>query len=225
MASDELSDSITIALAELMDEEIQTLIDLAAEEFISGDVEGALSLKLAVDFDSAHKEALVFLKDYKAQLIEKGGSTCTVPILDEAGNITGWKQEFIPWLKDYHANQRKQLADAVRDMIKEGKSVEKAAKEIDDIFTKYKGHAEATIQGESRKANTAGSLNRYEKAGLGEWEWSTAGSNVCPYCQALAGQRFKIGESEQPYPPLHNRCRCRANPVIDLEADAQAMGG
>lgn len=215
----DLPESISVKLEELKQEEIDILLAMAADEYISGDVQAFLDLKLSVDFKQVHKEALQYLKGYKTQLVKRGGSTCTVPVLDDAGNITGYKQKFIPWMKEYHEGQRRQLATAIQDMVKEGKSVKKAAKDVEDIFNKYKGHAEATIQTESRKANTAGSLNRYKKNGVGKWEWSTAGSDVCPYCQELQGQVFDEGDSNQPRPPLHSRCRCRSLPVFDMESE------
>jgi SPP1 gp7 family putative phage head morphogenesis protein len=175
-----------------------------------------------VKFDQVHKEALEYVKEYRTDLVKRGGSTCTVPILDNAGTITGYKQQFIPWMKDYHEEQRRQLSDTISSMIKEGKSVKHAAKDVEDIFDKYKGHAESTIQTESRKANTAGALNRYKKAGVQKWEWSTAGSDVCPYCATLEGQQFDY-DSNQPRPPLHSRCRCRILAVVDLEAEIAAM--
>lgn len=222
--TEELQETLEIYLQDLLKEEIEALVEAAAEAHISGDVAAHLALKLQVDFKQVHKEALQYCKGYKTQLITRGGSTCTVPILDDAGNITGYKQKFIPWMQEYHENQRRQLATAVQDMIKEGKSVKKAAKDVDDIFTKYKGHAESTIQTESRKANTAGAITRYKKNGITKWEWSTAGSDVCPHCMALQGEIFDDADKgSQPRPPLHNRCRCRVLPYVDLDADIAAM--
>lgn len=218
--SEQLPEWLEIPLKELYEEEIQEILKAVTEAHISGDVAAHTILKVNTNFDLVHKEALNYLKGYKTQLVTRGGSTCTVPVLDSAGNITGYKQEFITWMKDYHENQRRELADALKNMIKEGKSIKNGAKDVNHIFDKYKGHAESVMQTESRKANTAGALNRYKKeAGITKWEWSTAGSDVCPHCMALQGQIFDEKEKgHQPRPPLHNRCRCRVLPVIDWDS-------
>lgn len=205
-------------LNELEESEREALIKLALNGFIDGDAEAHTILKIGYSFDLVHKEALEYSKEYADMLTKRGGSYCTIPIFDDAGEIIDYKSEFLPWAKDYNTAQRKLISDAIKTGIAEGKSVRNMAKDLDEIFDARDKRAEILVQTESRKHHTEGMKTRYKANGVKKVEWSTAGSGVCPLCAPMQGTTYPVDEAPGGGPPLHPRCRCRLLPVIDWDS-------
>jgi len=203
-------------LHELEEAEREAIIKLAFNGFIDGDAEAHTILKIGYNFDLVHKEALEYSKEYAKMITERGGSYCTIPIFDEAGEIIEYKSEFLPWAEDYNKAQRKLISDTIKSGIEEGKSVKKMAGELDDIFDARDNRAEMVVQTESRKHHIAGMKTRYRDNGVKTVEWSTAGSGVCGFCAPLQGTTYPVDEAPGGGPPLHPRCRCRLIPVLDF---------
>ena len=230
---EEITDEIVISagilpyvlsqLEELDEKERQTLLKLAVNAYIDGAVEAHDALSISVDFNLVHKAALDYTEEYRDMLVNRGGSFCAIPILDDEGFIQEVRYEFIPWAEEYSAAQRELVADTIKKGIEEGLSVQNMAKELDQIFDAREKRAELLVQTEARKHNIAGIKNRYKSHNVQMVEWSTAGSDVCPICMQLQGERYPIDDIPGSGPPIHVRCRCRLVPVIDLEAEIAAM--
>lgn len=91
---------------------------------------------------------------------------------------------------------------------------------ITDILGRYipaKRRAEMIARTETIRAHHQANINEYELAGVEGViviaEWSTAGYNVCPICQALQGKEFTL-EKIRNMIPAHPSCRCCAIPRV-----------
>ena len=82
------------------------------------------------------------------------------------------------------------------------------------------------------RLQTAVQKESFERNGYKEYMFITSGNdNVCPDCQALHGQHFKVSEMQAGVnaPPMHPRCHCSAASYMDSDKykrwiDALARG-
>lgn len=88
-----------------------------------------------------------------------------------------------------------------------GSSVQKMAKEIDDVMEKGRYAAERLVRTESNYFSNQGELQSYQEMGIAEYEFLGGG---CDICQALNGQCYLITEAEPGLnlPPIHPNCKC-----------------
>ena len=88
-----------------------------------------------------------------------------------------------------------------------GSSVQKMAKEIDDVMEKGRYAAERLVRTESSYFSNQGELQSYQEMGIAEYEFLGGG---CDICQALNGQCYLITEAEPGLnlPPIHPNCKC-----------------
>lgn len=103
-----------------------------------------------------------------------------------------------------------------------GSSVQKMAKEIDNIMGKGRYAAERLVRTESSYFSNQGELESYREMGISEYIFMGGG---CEICQELNGQAFPIDEAEPGLnlPPIHPNCKCtiRAKPKRNLFEDRQ----
>jgi len=219
----ELLSFIQDTLKELDEAEREALIKLAINGFIDGDAESHALLKLSYDLELIHKEALDYSKQYADDLITRGGSWCSIPVLDDEGNILDVKREFLPWAEEYSAAQRQLISDTIASGIADGRPYKEIAKDLDSIFDARDKRAELLVRTETRKHHIEGMKTRYKANNIESVEWSTAGSDVCPLCVQLEGKRYPVDDAPGGGPPLHVNCRCRLIPVVDLEEEIQML--
>ena len=88
-----------------------------------------------------------------------------------------------------------------------GSSVQKMAKEIDDVMEKGRYAVERLVRTESSYFSNQGELQSYQEMGIAEYEFLGGG---CDICQALNGQCYLITEAEPGLnlPPIHPNCKC-----------------
>lgn len=70
------------------------------------------------------------------------------------------------------------------------------------------------------RLQTAVQKESFERNGYKEYMFITSGNdNVCPDCQALHGQHFKVSEMQpgENAPPMHPRCHCSAAAYMDSD--------
>lgn len=134
----------------------------------------------------------------------------------------------------------RQISRILTDGFRQGWNPNKMAREITDRVDKIgKTRATTLARTEVINAHSEGTLNRFEREGVGEVtirsEFSTASDRrVCPLCRAREGTivtiekartatfRFEADEDqpdslsgEYPIkPPIHPRCRCSWLPVV-----------
>lgn len=136
-------------------------------------------------------------------------------------------------------------ADSIRDVFTEGLASgwnpRKMASELNaEINSIQQTRAEVLARTETINSYSVATLDRYERAGVGEvtvsGEWATADDNdVCPICDAVAGtvattSRLRNGtfQFDAPgdapdylagtyplRPPAHPNCRCAILPVVE----------
>lgn len=98
-----------------------------------------------------------------------------------------------------------------------GSSVQKMAKEINDVTGKGRYAAERLVRTESSYFSNQGELASYQEMEIDEYIFVGGG---CEICQALNGLTFKVAEAEKGVnlPPIHPNCKCtiRAKPKRDL---------
>jgi len=88
-----------------------------------------------------------------------------------------------------------------------GSSVQKMAKEINDVMGKGRYAAERLVRTESSYFANQGELLAYQESGIKEYEFLGGG---CVNCQRLNGLHFLISEAETGLnlPPIHPNCKC-----------------
>lgn len=98
-----------------------------------------------------------------------------------------------------------------------GSSIQKMAKEINDVMGKGRYAAERLVRTESSYFSNQGDLASYAELGVAEYIFMGGG---CEDCLELNGNAFPIAEAEPGlnFPPIHPNCKCttRAKPKRDL---------
>lgn len=101
-----------------------------------------------------------------------------------------------------------------------GSSVQKMAKEINDIMGKGHYAAERLVRTECSYFSNQGELASYWELGIREYKFLGGG---CDICKALNGQSFPLDQAEPGLnlPPIHPNCKCTiaAKTERDLFAD------
>lgn len=105
-----------------------------------------------------------------------------------------------------------------------GSSVQRMAKEINDVMGKGRYAVERLVRTESSYFSNQGELASYREMGIAEYTFLGGG---CEDCQILNGQDFPVDEAEVGVnlPPIHPNCRCTilAKTGIDLFKDREGV--
>lgn len=103
-----------------------------------------------------------------------------------------------------------------------GSSIQKMAKEIDDVMGKGRYAAERLVRTESSYFSNQGELASYRELGIQEYTFLGGG---CDICMELNGQSFSLDEAEPGLnlPPMHPNCKCtiKAKAKRDLFKDRE----
>lgn len=110
-----------------------------------------------------------------------------------------------------------------------GLNPNEVARQLTEEVGLSKGRAVTLARTELIAAYSEAQLDSFEKLGVDEVgaqvEWSTAGDHrVCPRCARLEGAIFTIREARGKI-PLHPRCRCSWNPILETDAEAEDRRG
>lgn len=97
-----------------------------------------------------------------------------------------------------------------------GSSVQKMAKEIDDIMGKGRYAAERLVRTESSYFSNQGELASYRELGITEYTYLGGG---CEICQELNGHSFPVEQAEPGVnlPPMHPNCKCTIKAKTGME--------
>ncbi len=105
-----------------------------------------------------------------------------------------------------------------------GSSVQKMAKEINDVMGKGRYAAERLVRTESSYFSNQGRISSYQEMGIQEYKYLGGG---CDDCIILNGQSFLVSEAEPGLnlPPLHPNCKCTTVPKtrIDFFKDREGV--
>lgn len=166
----------------------------AGNEVLLNDARGAPDrvkadplLALAVDWNLMPREAVDFARNYFYTLI-RGVDDTTVAAVQAA----------------------------LSDWLARGGTDDELRAALDAIFHDPR-RAALIAQTESNRAYTAGSIERYKRAGVQEIEWFTVRDGaVCATCGSLHRTRAPIdaGFKDVGLPPAHPGCRCYTRAVI-----------
>lgn len=96
-----------------------------------------------------------------------------------------------------------------------GSSVQKMAKEINDVMGKGRYAAERLVRTESSYFSNQGELASYKECGISEYTFLGGG---CEDCLILNGQDFPVDEAEVGVnlPPIHPNCKCTTLPKTGI---------
>lgn len=97
-----------------------------------------------------------------------------------------------------------------------GSSVQKMAREINNIMGKGKYAAERLVRTESSYFSNQGRLQSYRELGIEEYIYLGGG---CEICRELNGHSFPVGEGKPGInmPPMHPNCKCTTRPKTDTD--------
>lgn len=209
---------INQALGRLDNELQEALVNNAADAYITGEVSGYEKLGLEVAWNLVSSHAIEYVKEYRKDLVEKGGSIVTVKLPD--GTFTS---EFKDWFANSSDQQRTEVSDIIEKWIEEGGSLGgkegpeghmpgSLAEELSEYFDGRKSHAEMVARTEMGRIRTEAERARYKETGIEKLEWITADS-PCDICDPLDGKVFLLEDC--PPIPLHPDCECDTLPVAD----------
>lgn len=104
-----------------------------------------------------------------------------------------------------------------------GSSVQKMAKEINDVMGKGRYAAERLVRTESSYFSSQGELASYRELGIREYIFLGGG---CDVCMALNGRAFLLEEAEPGLnlPPIHPNCKCTTVPKTDIDLFKDRQG-
>lgn len=104
-----------------------------------------------------------------------------------------------------------------------GSSVQKMAKEINDIMGKGRYATERLVRTESSYFSNQGEIASYRELGITEYTYLGGG---CDICQALNGCSFPLDQAEPGVnlPPMHPNCKCTIKAKAERDMFA-ARGG
>ncbi len=96
-----------------------------------------------------------------------------------------------------------------------GSSVDKMAKEIDDVMGRGRYAAQRLVRTEASYFANQGQLLAYQDAGVEKYRFLGGG---CEICQRLNGQVFPISEAKagENLPPIHPNCKCTTVAAYDI---------
>ena len=118
-----------------------------------------------------------------------------------------------------------QTQEIVGRYIISGRSLDKAAEEIEAAFEVEKFHAATLIRTEVAQARAVSDLQGYEDMGVETYKYiATLDERTCDTCGPLDGQVFPIAAavSGVNYPTMHPRCRCTTS--IDFNGALRRAG-
>lgn len=114
------------------------------------------------------------------------------------------------YFQNVREDQKELVLDKVQSGIEEGKSVTKMRNDITkDVHELTDWQAERIARSETLKANARGMQETMRQNDIEEYVWISAqDARVCPVCQNLHNQIFRIGEGKLPVQDTHPNCRC-----------------
>ena len=103
---------------------------------------------------------------------------------------------------------KEQLREALIEGFRNGESIPKIAKRIEEFYGKtYKTRALMIARTETITASNRGAEQAYQELGVKNLQWYTAlDERVCPECAPLHGNIYPINQG--PRPAIHPQCRC-----------------
>ena len=154
----------------------QILAKGAAKSHASGDIDASNLLKMSINIRQVQKEALAYSKQYKKDLITKGGTWVV-------GGENMDKKIFKPWFKDSSKEQRQTVADIIARGVKEGRPTgvkeykkggypkDSIAAELHDYFNARRSHASMVARTEVKRIQWEGAEARFKAHGVKELKW------------------------------------------------------
>ena len=116
-------------------------------------------------------------------------------------------------VKGLSEKTKKDLAFQLGDGLLRGEGKRKLMDRITKVFHTSLNRAELIARTESIRVFNQAAVIRYRSVGIMKYRWLTSLSGrTCPRCAALHG---KIVEGNE-IPPLHPRCVCTIEPVVDM---------
>jgi SPP1 gp7 family putative phage head morphogenesis protein len=153
-------------------------------------------------------------KDYKDG-IQKGGSWCINPVYEDIGGgkvRATTRAEFVPWLDDFNAENRKTVMDIFIDGEKGGVYPLDMADQIKGHFENTHHRAQVAARTESQKIAQDARIQGYKKSNVKYVEYITAGDErVRPEHEQRDGKIYPIDKA-----PFIGEYQCRC---ILTEAD------
>lgn len=104
-----------------------------------------------------------------------------------------------------------------------GASVDKMAKEIDDVMGRGRYAAQRLVRTESSYFANQGQILAYKEAGVEKYRFLGGG---CDICQQLNGKIFLVSEAVagENLPPIHPNCKCTTVASYDIPVFKQREG-
>jgi len=117
------------------------------------------------------------------------------------------------WWQQIETTTKDRLRSAIRARAETGMVLEDLIKDIEPLFGEKR--AEAIAVTETTRLFARGAVLSYQAADVREVEWRTVeDSAVEEICRGLNGQKWPIGQHQEP--PAHIRCRCFLSPVVEI---------
>lgn len=105
------------------------------------------------------------------------------------------------------------LKKAIDDILSGDKTIDEAAKEIENIFDVTAYESKRLLETELARTQARATLDLSKELGIKKLMWSATFENSCKKCMALDGKIFDI--DKVPDLPQHPNCKCLLLPYIE----------
>jgi len=151
----------------------------------------------------------------------KPGDPAAAANLDEK-TLQGLLDQANVTIKDLDETTISRLQDVLSEGLTNGDSVDSMAQGMNEVLDDP-ARADLIALTETARAQSDATMEGYQDAGLGRWEWlSEDDERTCDPCVSNDGMVFDVG-NDDPRQPLHPRCRCVMLPVVDAFADDNSL--
>ena len=187
-----------------------------------------LVLQMSKDIAEAQEKRLMnhLIASYAANtnriLASVGISPSGVSLLHKEAIIQAVKtpftkdgREFSDAVWDNLNKMQKAIRGELTASIAQGKSIDKTARKMRDLFGVSLSSAERIVRTETLACYAKSSIASYQYAGIEELE-VIAESDACEDCAEIDGNIIRVDEAQVGIniPPVHPNCRCCVAPIV-----------
>jgi len=185
-----------------MSDSIRALTRGAVISSVEGQEHGAQTLGIQLNFTLVNSYAVEKARDYRDLLTSKGGSM-----------IDG---EFVPWLKDAVAADRKTVSDIVINGLKAGKPPSQLRKELETVLSAQEHNSALVAYQETRRLLNDGTNDRWTNEGIERAIYHHLDPQLDPRPehQAMDGKVVDINDPEIQAMLNDYSCHCWLEPII-----------
>lgn len=162
------------------------------------------------------EQAPKFVDPYHDDLL-RGGRNVNIgnwgePGADGVRPYLGYEKKWVPWLKQYNANQREEIYG----ILTSGDTIPNIKTKLGVVFNHRKNYAAMIAETEVLNNSAIVTVDRYDKLGINKYLWvcsSQVNSPCATYCSSFCGKIYTRENLPAGGERIHPRCKCSIHPI------------